>query len=130
MITIYRCAEELGVTIRHLNPGRGRVATYLHRHRVILIRPGLDLAVQRSAVAHELGHAAHGDFAPYGQPFTSEQEHAADEWATSLLIRLGDANRALSLYQQDWKGMARELGVTAPMLGIWMAQHNGLLTAT
>src|SRR5699024_7618155 len=121
----------LGVTIRHINPGLGKVATYLHRHRAILIRPGLPLAVQRSVVAHELGHAAHNDQVTVGRRFTVEQECAADEWAAELLIEREVAMRSFGVRGCDIPAVAADLEVTERLLRVWVDRNvpARLLTA-
>ncbi|VEH79479.1 DNA-binding protein [Corynebacterium kutscheri] len=73
-------ADTLGVTVvetPHLDDGLN--GQYLHHRRLILLRKGLDPWTKRSTLAHELGHAWHGDDI-HGDP---RLERRADQFAAT-----------------------------------------------
>lgn len=83
--------------------------------RTIVVRGGLDPVTRACAIAHELGHAAHGDSCS-----SPRAERLADEWAAQRLV---DGDRIEEI-AADCSGapsaIAAELGVTPHLLAVWM----------
>lgn len=81
----------------------------------IVVRGGLDPVTRACTIAHEIGHAAHGDSCS-----SPRAERLADEWAAQRLV---DGDRIEEI-AADCGGapsaIAAELGVTPHLLGVWM----------
>lgn len=109
-------AKELDVTIVPTPELRDDLnAIYLHRHKVIFIQENLDPYTARSAIAHELGHAAHED----EHASTGRQERRADEWAATALITPDDYREAEQTYGPHTGTIAWALGVTPHLVEVW-----------
>lgn len=121
---LYENAIELGVTVRFGDPGRGRIACYIDRCRIIVIRPGMRRAQARSALAHELGHAAHRDTTTGHPLYDARQERRADLYAARLLICPSAVARAERLHGPHLGMIARELDVTPRLLAVWRDHHQ------
>lgn len=106
-----RLADALGVTVAetpHLDDGLN--GQYLHHRRLILLRQGLDPWTRKSTLAHELGHAWHGDDI-HGDP---RLERRADQFAAQILITPDMYKNAEKLHEGHTGAIAYELGVTPP----------------
>lgn len=117
-IDLHRLAESLQVRIvRH---DSGEPGWYDHKRRIISTRRGQSIAQYRSVLAHELGHAAHGD-APTGNGhFDQRQEHRADAYAARLLISPVEFEAAAIWHQDHLPTIADELEVTQHLLQVWL----------
>lgn len=113
-IDLHRLAESLQVRIvRH---DSGPPGWYDHKRRIISTRRGQSIAQYRCVLAHELGHAAHGD-APTGNGhFDQRQEHRADAYAARLLISPVEFEAAALWHQDHLPVIADELEVTQHLL--------------
>lgn len=115
MKSILRYAASLGITVHahHLEPGV--LGEWYEDEREIYfeITQSPDEAV--FTIAHELGHAHHGDRCEG----VVEVEERADLYAAQLLI---DPKHYASLEQEGLHqhDIAEELGVTVDVLNLWM----------
>ncbi|KHK96361.1 hypothetical protein LK09_15345 [Microbacterium mangrovi] len=101
------------------------VAAYSHRRRVIFVRPNLQGAVERCAVAHELVHWEHGDVGT-----TRWQERRADRISTLRLIRPRRLEEAASV-TSDPGVMALDLQVTERVMRLYARMaRDGILPLT
>lgn len=92
-------ANALGVRVTHVSL-RGRDGEYRHDLKRIRLQEGMTLRMERSILAHELGHAVFGDVPSKFGPVNAKQERRADEWAALRLIT-PDAYRAA---EANWDG--------------------------
>ncbi|EPD70823.1 hypothetical protein HMPREF1219_00118 [Corynebacterium pyruviciproducens ATCC BAA-1742] len=81
----------------------------------ISLRLGMSDTQTLCALAHELGHAVHGD--PPGH--TGACERRADLFAARLLIDPDEYRRAEAIYGTAPARLAEELGVTQHLLCVW-----------
>ncbi|AMO91625.1 hypothetical protein AWU68_1344 [Corynebacterium simulans] len=93
-----------------------RLHALLDEQGVELVETGrLDARYSACAIAHELGHAAHGDSCS-----SPRAERLADEWAAQRLV---DGDR-IEKIAADCDGapsaIAAELGATPHLLEVWM----------
>lgn len=110
MTDLHRIADALGVTLqRHTG---GPPGWYDHQHRVISTRRGQSCTQYRSVLAHELGHAAHGDLPTGNGYFDQRQERRADEYAAQLLISPVEFEAAAIWHQDRLPAIADDLEVT------------------
>ncbi|MCS5479775.1 ImmA/IrrE family metallo-endopeptidase [Corynebacterium sp. YIM 101645] len=120
MLALENLAATLGVTIMDTPRLRPDVnAVYLHHRRIILLRYDLDPYTRRCALAHELGHAYHGDQIP-GDP---RIERRADEFAARILITPEDYAAAEALHHSVG-AIAHELEVTPHLVEVWQDLHE------
>ena len=118
MTDLHRKADALGVTLqRHTG---GPPGWYDHQHQVISTRRGQSCAQYRSVLAHELGHADHGDLPTGNGYFDQRQEQRADAYAARLLISPVEFEAAAIWHQDHLPAIADELEVTHHLLKIWM----------
>lgn len=118
-------AAMLGVKIKEsddLHPGIDGI--YLHQHRAIVIRRGLDPWVERSVLAHELGHAYYSDEPTPDPVRDARQEARANRWAANLLLAGQDVEKALICNGNHIKPAAYELEVTATILRVWLEMQK------
>ncbi|MDU7599178.1 MAG: ImmA/IrrE family metallo-endopeptidase [Corynebacterium sp.] len=119
---LHLLAESMGVQLqRHTG---GCPGWYDHHRRIISTRRGQSISQYRSVLAHELGHAAHGD-APTGNGhFDQRQERRADEYAARLLINATDFESAAVWHHGHLPAIADELEVTQHILKTWQALNE------
>lgn len=98
----------------------GTDGMYIHHSRLILIRHGLDRWNYNSVLAHELGHAWHGDDI-HGDP---RLERRADQFAAQILITPTEYRLAESLHDGHIGAIAYELGVTVRLVEVWRDMHD------
>lgn len=111
-------ADRLGITVSY---GRVRSAfgLWLPTERTILLKPRMRVVLERSVLAHELGHAVLGH--PDDRP---RFEFAADKYAARRLIQ-HDHLRDLARQTPDHAMWAAELQVTPHLLSIYLRdQHH------
>lgn len=114
-----RLAERLGVRlVRHNGGPKGY---YRHSARTISTRRGLSIAEYRSTLAHELGHAAHGDEPTGNGHYDQRQECRADRYAARLLIGPHDLHTWCQFYGPcNPAAIAHELEVTTHLLTVYL----------
>lgn len=117
-VDLHRLAESMGVTLRRHNGGKK--GWYDHATRTISTRRGMSIQQYRSVLAHELGHAAHGDTPTGNGHYDQRQERRADEYAAHLLINPTDFKAAAIWHQDHLPAIADDLEVTHHLLKIWM----------
>lgn len=106
-------ADLLGITISYQNLRTG-YGLYVPGRNLVLLRPRLKVAVERSVLSHELAHHLHAHRKVTGL-WSIRQERQADLTAARNLIdpeRLHD----LQLWTSDPAEWCRELQVTGDML--------------
>lgn len=120
-VELHLLAESMGVQLqRHTG---GCPGWYDHHRRVISTRRGQSIAQYKSVLAHELGHAAHGDTPTGNGHFDQRQERRADEYAAQLLINPHDFEAAAVWHHGHLPAIADELEVTQHLLKTWQALH-------
>ena len=127
-VELHLLAESMGVQLqRHSG---GCPGWYDHHRRIISTRRGQSIAQYKSVLAHELGHAAHGDEPTGNGHFDQRQEQRADEYAAHLLINPHDFEASAIWHQDCLPAIADELEVTHHLLRIWMGLfHSGKLNS-
>lgn len=115
-------AESMGVQLqRHTG---GCPGWYDHRRRIISTRRGQSIGQYKSVLAHELGHAAHGDTPTGNGHFDQRQERRADEFAARLLINPTDFESAAVWHHGHLPAIADELEVTQHILKTWQSLYE------
>lgn len=112
-------AELLGLPLitRADLPDDRMVACYSSERKAVFVRPGLSLAVERCAIAHEIVHHEYADIGT-----TRAQEDRADRIAARRLVR---PSRMLEASQtaDDPGRIALELNVTERIMRTFMSQY-------
>lgn len=121
-VDLHRLAESMGVTLRRHNGGKK--GWYDHATRTISTRRGMSIQQYRSVLAHELGHAAHGDTPTGNGHYDQRQERRADEFAARLLISPIEFEAAATWHQGHLPAIADELEVTKHLLKTWQSLHE------
>lgn len=121
-----RIARHLGVRV--LPDLRGELhpadlAGWFPRSRRVLYRDGLSYTETLCAVAHELGHAYHGDEYADDHLRGTRQEARADRWAARALITAKAYEQAEALVGSHPGALAVELCVTVEYIHIWRDLH-------
>lgn len=109
----YEHAERLGLTIEHqqLRTGYG---LYIPQSSLILLRPRMKVATERSVLAHEIQHHLQAHRRVTGL-WSVRQERAADRGAALELI-LPHRLEEVQSWSSDPREWAIELGVTGDIL--------------
>lgn len=116
---LHLLAESMGVQLqRHTG---GCPGWYDHHRHIISTRRGQSISQYRSVLAHELGHAAHGDTPTGNGHFDQRQERRADEFAARLLISPTDFESAAVWHHGHLPAIADELEVTHHILKTWQS---------
>lgn len=116
-VELHLLAESMGVQLqRHTG---GCPGWYDHHRRVISTRRGQSISQYKSVLAHELGHAAHGDTPTGNGHYDQRQERRADEYAAQLLITPADFEAAAIWHHGHLPAIADELEVTQHLLKTW-----------
>jgi len=105
----YAHAEALGIPVIHRNLTHAN-GMWLPRERVIVIQQRMRVVHDRSALAHEIGHAILGH-----ETDGPREEVQADKIAASNLIRLDECLDVMR-YVPDFHLLALELGVSTRIL--------------
>lgn len=95
-----------------------RFGDYNHSKRQIRLLKGTPTARTISTLAHELGHAAHGD-----TNSTDFKEQRAWEYAARLLLKHRQVVEATRLYEHPTL-IAHELGVTPEVVEAWRKYYE------
>jgi len=121
-VELHLLAESMGVQLqRHTG---GCPGWYDHHRRIISTRRGQSIGQYKSVLAHELGHAAHGDTPTGNGHFDQRQERRADEYAARLLITPTDFEAAAIWHHGHLPAIADELEVTQHILKTWQTLHE------
>ncbi|GAB2457827.1 ImmA/IrrE family metallo-endopeptidase [Xylanimonas ulmi] len=111
-------ARERGVDVKYGNLGRRR-GEYRHGPRLIVLNPHMSGVLQRSTLAHELGHAHRGDEWTDDPRELAARERLADEYAARLLVSPVEYALAERLHGQHTGAIARELDVAVYVVEAW-----------
>ncbi|WP_065961193.1 ImmA/IrrE family metallo-endopeptidase [Curtobacterium sp. UCD-KPL2560] len=108
----YEHAAQLGIDVIH-RPIRSANGFWYPDHNLIVIRSGMRAVHDRSALAHEIGHAdlGHRDDRP-------KHEVQADRYAALHLIDDEEAAE-ICAWTQDPAKIAAELGVSGKLWRVW-----------
>lgn len=98
----------------------GDLGGWFPTQRLIVLRPDLGPRNRVHTLAHELGHAAHGD--PAGHHLRYETR--ADLFAANLLIDPREYAELEIIYDGQIGAIAAELGVTVSLLATWRANQE------
>ena len=121
-VDLHRLAESMGVTLRRHNGGKK--GWYDHATRTISTRRGMSIQQYRSVLAHELGHAHHGDTPTGNGHYDQRQERRADEYAARLLISPIEFEAAATWHHGHLPAIADELEVTKHLLKTWQSLNE------
>lgn len=121
-VELHLLAESMGVQLRRHTGGPP--GWYDHRRRIISTRRGMSIQQYRSVLAHELGHAAHGDTPTGNGHYDQRQERRADEYAAQLLINPTDFESAAIWHHGHLPAIADELEVTKHLLKTWQSLYE------
>ena len=121
-VELHLLAESMGVQLRRHTGGPP--GWYDHHRRIISTRRGQSINQYRSVLAHELGHAAHGDTPTGNGHYDQRQERRADEYAARLLISPIEFEAAATWHHGNLPAIADELEVTQHLLRTWQSLHE------
>ena len=115
-------AADLGVTVRHQRPLRGRWGEYDPLRHTITLHPSLAPVQYQYALGHELGHAyyRHHGCRP-------RQEWQADRFAATLLIRSNLWDTA-TLLHSTVEAVAHELQVHPRLVEAYWSRNQPIET--
>lgn len=113
----YEHAEQLGIKVIHraLTVDNAR---WLPDKNAIVVRTGLPAIGDRSALAHEVGHAVYGHASD-----SVKNENQADRFAAVNLIDFEECLDAMRATPDEYK-VALELGVTRRILRAFLNLHR------
>lgn len=112
MESLFDIADRLGVRIEWAAL-RSRDGEYRHDLCLIRLRYGMTERLERWTLAHEIGHALHGDMRTCNDRVSSKQERRADEWAARHLIQLERYREVEALRDGHVASMAHDLGIVS-----------------
>lgn len=118
-------AQDNGVRVMWRDLGRRR-GEYRHGPQLIVVNPRLTAAMQRSTLAHELGHWWHADEWTDDPAVLAARERRANAYAAVRLIdprRYAAAEREVGPHPG---AIARELGVARYVVDAWQEQRGRL----
>lgn len=116
-VELHLLAESMGVQLRRHTGGPP--GWYDHHRRIISTRRGQSIGQYKSVLAHELGHAHHGDTPTGNGHYDQRQERRADEYAARLLISPIEFEAAATWHHGHLPAIADELEVTQHLLRTW-----------
>ena len=127
MQQLRKIAKQLGIEIKtrplHQNNGE-----YCHAAKAIYLRPGMTYTLERSVLAHELGHAVNGD-QPTNNPYQhARQETRADQWAATALITQEQYQAAEQTHDGHIGAIASELQVIPRLIHAYQQTLSKQLT--
>ena len=121
-VELHLLAESMGVQLqRHTG---GPPGWYDHQRRIISTRRGQSIGQYKSVLAHELGHAHHGDTPTGNGHYDQRQERRADEYAARLLISPVEFEAAAAWHHGHLPAIADELEVTKHLLRTWQSLYE------
>ncbi|RAV34750.1 ImmA/IrrE family metallo-endopeptidase [Corynebacterium heidelbergense] len=118
---LHDLAYRLGITLGHHHGGPK--AWYSASTRRISTRWWLPVWEYKSSLAHELGHAIHGDQRLDHGHFSQMQERRADRFAAELLIDPDQLADLALWHVDDLDCLAADLEVTPHLLAVYL-HHN------
>ncbi|GAA4627326.1 ImmA/IrrE family metallo-endopeptidase [Cellulomonas oligotrophica] len=123
MDELLELADRAGIRVdwRDLGLRRGE---YRHGPRLITINSRMSGVLQRSTLAHELGHVHYGDRLNYDARIAGARERRANAYAARLLIDPGRYAEAERVMGPDAGTLARELEVAQYVVEAWRTQHR------
>lgn len=98
----------------------GDLGGWFPAQRLIVVRPDLGPCNRVHTLAHELGHAAHGDPAGHHPRY----EARADVFAADFLIDPREYAELEIIYDGQIGAIAAEMGVTVHMVETWRASRR------
>ena len=116
-------AERLGVRVEDDRAHRlrpGDLGGWFPKEQLIVVCPTLGPRNRVHTLAHELGHAAHGDPAGHHPRY----EHRADLYAAELLIDPREYAELEIMYDGHLGAIAAEMGVTVSLLATWRDHYE------
>ena len=122
-LKLARLAEDLDVRVEDDRAHRlrpGDLGGWFPNEKLIVVRPDLGPCNRVHTLAHELGHAAHGDPAGHHPRY----EHRADLYAAELLIDPHEYAELETIYEGHLGAIAAEMGVTVSLLTTWRADRE------
>lgn len=122
-IKLLEHTERPGVRVENDHTGRLRTGDFggwFPDEKLVVVCPALEPRNRAHALAHELGHAAHGD-PPGHHP---RHEHRADLYAANLLIDQQEYAELEMMYDGQVGAIAADLGVTVSLLTTWRDHHE------
>lgn len=122
-LKLAQLAEDMGVRVEDDRTHRlrpGDLGGWFPDRRLILVRPTLGPRNRAHTLAHELGHAAHGDPAGHHPRY----EHRADLYAANLLIDPREYRELEMMYDGHLGAIAAEMDVTVSLLATWRADQE------
>lgn len=117
-------AADLGLEVRWADLGDIRRGHYLRDLHLIVLNNRLTRAQATATLAHEIGHAVFGD-----RCSTPRAERRASEVGASLVIEVGEYERAERLVGPHLGALADELGVTPHLVEAWRRWYERHLAA-
>jgi isoaspartyl peptidase/L-asparaginase-like protein (Ntn-hydrolase superfamily) len=105
-------AAALGVSIEYTADIReDRDGEYIHRRKLIRLRPAMHGRKHRCVFAHEIGHAVFGDTPSRFGPVAAKQERRAEAWAALRLINVHEYRHSEQARHGHLGAMALDLDV-------------------
>lgn len=114
MDLLFRHASDLGLTVEWAPLGDTRRGEYHHDRRLIILNRALTRAQAVACLAHEVGHAIHGDRGHH-----PAAERRADEMGASLIITPEAYRQAEAVAGAHPGAIALVLGVTPRLVLAW-----------
>jgi hypothetical protein len=111
---LFAHAADLHIDVTWLDLGEERRGYYLHDAGFIVLNRRLTRPQATAALAHEIGHAIHGD-----RCSTPQAERRATALGAALIITPRDYRRAERLVGSHAGALADELGVTSGLIEAW-----------
>jgi Zn-dependent peptidase ImmA (M78 family) len=115
---LFDFAKRNGVNVKYGDLGRRR-GEYRHSHNLIVINPRMSEVLQRSTLAHELGHWHHADEWTDDPRTLAARERRANEYAARMLISPVDYALAERAHGPHVGAIARELEVATYVVEAW-----------
>ncbi|MBO9556726.1 ImmA/IrrE family metallo-endopeptidase [Cellulomonas sp.] len=128
MDDLLQLADDVGVHVTWRDLGRRR-GEYRHGPRLITLNPRMSGVLQRSTLAHELGHHHHGDTWTDDPALLDTRERRADAYAAELLISPAEYALAERLVGPHPGAIARELNVARYVVDAWRATRLATVPA-
>jgi len=122
MDDLLQLADDAGVHVTWRDLGRRR-GEYRHEPRLITLNPHMSTVLQRSTLAHELGHHHHADTWTDDPLEHAARERRADLYAARLLIDATAYAHAEHLVGPHPGAIARELDVARYVVDAWRADR-------
>lgn len=113
-------ADALDVRVMWRNLGRRR-GEYKHSARLITLNPTMSDVLQRSTLAHELGHAHYGDTWTDNEAVKQQREERANKYAARLLISPLEYAVAEAIVGSHPGALAKELCVATYIIEAWQS---------